>query len=189
MRMLLRNIAEIQSGVYLKTSPSPNVLYLQVNDFDSEGVILSTTKPTVLLEEKNRNHILNYGDLLFAAKGNKNFSTIFTECEYGCVASSSFLVVRITKKDIVIPEYLNWYLNLPRTIEQLSINAVGTSIPSITKAMLEEVELRLPSIEVQKKVVDIAGLQKQEQRLLAWIATRRQILIDNKLKQIIENGD
>lgn len=189
MKVLLKNITEIQSGVYLKTSPSPNVLYLQVNDFDSEGVILSTAKPTVLLEEKNRNHILNYGDLLFAAKGNKNFSAIFKECEYECVASSSFLVIRITKKDIVIPEYLNWYLNLPRTIEQLSINAVGTSIPSITKAMLEEVELRLPSIEVQKKVVEIAGLQKQEQRLLASIATRRQILIDNKLKQIIENGD
>lgn len=189
MTVQLKDIAEIQSGVYLKPSPSPNVLYLQVNDFDNEGAILSTTKPTALLEEKNRNHILNYGDLLFAAKGNKNFSTIFTKYEYDCVASSSFLVIRILNKDVVMPEYLNWYLNLPRTIEHLSINAVGTSMPSITKSMLEYVALALPSIKTQKKVIEIARLQKHEQRLLVLIAAKRQILIDNRLKQIIENGD
>ena len=35
----LKDIATIQTGVYLKSTPSPDTCYLQVNDFDEEGNI------------------------------------------------------------------------------------------------------------------------------------------------------
>src|SRR5574344_1533162 len=131
----LKDIAEIQSGVYAKASPNPNTVYLQVNDFDADGIIYNTAKPSIAMTTKNKGHYLNEGDLLFAAKGTKNFCAIFSGNNEKCVASSSFLVIRITKYDIADPEYINWYLNLSSTIMLFSSNAVGTSIPSITKAM------------------------------------------------------
>lgn len=185
----LKDIAEIQSGMYAKASPSPDTVYLQVNDFDADGVIYDTAKPTISTTAKNKGHYLNTGDLLFAAKGTKNFCAIFTKNDEKRVASSSFLVIRIAKSNIVEPEYLNWYLNLPSTITLLSSNAVGTSIPSITKAILEDVEIPLPPITTQQKIVDIAKLQKKERQLREAITAKRQQIIDYKLKNIITNGN
>ena len=42
----LKDIATIQTGVYLKSTPSPDTCYLQVNDFDEEGNIRPTVRPT-----------------------------------------------------------------------------------------------------------------------------------------------
>ncbi len=185
----LKDISEIQTGIYAKASPSPNSMYLQVNDFDSEGVIFENTKTSVSTNAKNHNHYLNVGDLLFAAKGTKNFCTVFTGHHEKCIASSSFLVIRVTKNDIVEPEYINWFLNLPSTLTLLSSNAVGTSIPSITKAMLEDIEIPLPLITTQKKIVEIAKLQKRERQLREAISVKRRQIMDYELKNIIQNGD
>ena len=38
----LKDIATIQTGIYLKNAPSPDTCYLQVNDFDEEGNILAS---------------------------------------------------------------------------------------------------------------------------------------------------
>ena len=185
----IKDIAEIQTGIYTKASPTPDTVYLQVNDFDADGVIYDTAIPSISTTAKNKGHYLNTGDLLFAAKGTKNFCAIFTGNDKKYVASSSFLVIRIAKSDIAEPEYINWYLNLPSTITLLSSNAVGTSIPSITKAMLEEVEIPLPPIEMQRTIVDIAKLQKKERQLREVITAKRQQIIDYKLKNIITNGN
>ena len=87
-----------------------------------------------------------------------------------------------------MPEYLNWYHNLHAIITQLRVNAVGSAIPSITKAMIEEVEVPVPSIDKQKAIIELAALQKREQQIYNEIAGKRKQLIDNKLKYIIENG-
>ena len=42
----LKDIATIQTGVYLKSTPSPDTCYLQVNDFDEEGNIRPTVRPS-----------------------------------------------------------------------------------------------------------------------------------------------
>lgn len=185
----LKDIAEIQTGIYAKASPSPDTVYLQVSDFDSEGVICHSIRPSIATTKKNIGHYLKDGNLLFAAKGNNNFCAIFIGNNEQCVASSSFLVIRGIKKSIAQPEYINWYLNLLSTLALLSSNAVGTSIPSITKAMLEEIEIPLPPIATQEKIVEIAKLQKKERHLRDIITIKRQQIIDYKLKNIIKNGN
>lgn len=57
----------------------------------------------------------------------------------------------------------------------LSSNAVGTSIPSITKAMFEDVEIPLPQITTLRKIVDIVKLQKKERQLREAIIAKRQL--------------
>ena len=184
----LRDITEMQTGIYAKPSLNPETVYLQVNEFDSNGVIYDTAKPSIATSEINAGHYLNIGDLLFAAKGTKNFCTIFPGWDDKCVVSSSFLVIRITKEDIVESEYINWYLNLSTTIAMLGSNAVGSAIPSITKATLGGIDIPLPSISTQKQIVEIAELQKKERKLQELIIVKRQQITDYKLKNIISNG-
>ena len=83
----IKDIVEIQTGIYLKTSPIPDTVYFQANDFNSEGSVLDTTKPSVITTGKSLSHTLATGNLLFMAKGYRNFCTIFKERDTKCVAS------------------------------------------------------------------------------------------------------
>ena len=89
----LKDIATIQTGVYLKSAPSPDTCYLQVNDFDEEGNIRPTVRPTTTVSSKAARHLLTESDLLLAAKGGKNLCAIAPTQLEPCVASPSFLII------------------------------------------------------------------------------------------------
>lgn len=186
MMATIKDIAQIQTGVYLKSSPNADTVYLQVSDFDNEGNVIHSLAPTVEVSEKNKHYYLTPNDIVFAAKGANNFSVIFDGNEKRCVASSSFLIVRLSDTQTILPAYLNWYLNLPSTISKLSTKAVGSSIPSITKSVLGELEIPVPSIEKQQMIIEIAALQKRERSIRQLLANKRDIIIDKLLKNSIQ---
>ena len=175
----LNNIATIQTGVFAKTTPHPNALYLQQSDFDGNGELRNTTQPTIAVD--NPKHLLTAGDLLLASKGNNNMCVIVPEIEQKCVASPSFLVLRLHDKSAILPEFVAWYLNLPATQTTLAAQARGTSIMSISKATLGELEIPIPPIERQKKYIELSKLQKREQELYKTIAERRKQILDYKM--------
>ena len=175
----LNNIATIQTGVFAKTTPNPDALYLQQSDFDGNGELRNTTQPTIIVA--NQKHLLTAGDLLLASKGNNNICVIVPEIEQKCVASPSFLVIRLHDKSAILPEYIAWYLNLPTIQTTLALQARGTSIMSISKATLGELKIPIPPIERQKKYIELSKLQKREQQLYAAIAERRKQILEYKM--------
>ena len=175
----LNNIATIQTGVFAKTTPNPNALYLQQSDFDSRGELRDTAQPTIATD--NPKHLLAAGDLLLASKGNNNICVIVPEIEQKCVASPSFLVIRLHDKSAILPEFVAWYLNLPTVQNTLAAQARGTSIMSISKATLGDLEIPVPSVERQRRYIELSKLQKREQQLYAAIAERRKQILDYKM--------
>ena len=175
----LHNIAVIQTGVFAKVVPNPNVLYLQQSDFDGNGELRNTVQPTIIVD--NQKHLLTAGDLLLASKGNNNMCVIVPEIEQKCVASPSFLVIRLHDKSAILPEFVAWYLNLPTVQNTLAAQARGTSIMSISKATLGELEIPIPPIERQKKYIELSKLQKREQELYKTIAERRKQILEYKM--------
>ena len=175
----LNNIATIQTGVFAKTTPNPDALYLQQSDFDSRGELRDTAQPTIATD--NPKHLLAAGDLLLASKGNNNICVIVPEIEQKCVASPSFLVICLRDKSAILPEFVAWYLNLPTIQNTLAAQARGTSIMSISKATLGELEIPIPPIERQKKYIELSKLQKREQELYKTIAERRKQILEYKM--------
>jgi restriction endonuclease S subunit len=84
----------------------------------------------------------------------------------------------------VLPEYLSWFLNNPNTQISLKAQAMGTSIPSISKSVLEQLEIPIPSIERQKSVVSISKLLIQEKAIQVKLETLR----DKKIQYQIINA-
>ena len=175
----LQDIATILTGVFAKTSPNPNALYLQQSDFDSRGELRDTAQPTIATD--NPKHLLAAGDLLLASKGNNNICVIIPEIEQKCVASPSFLVIRLHDKSAILPEFVAWYLNLPTIQNTLAAQARGTSIMSISKAALGELVIPIPPIDKQKKYIELSKLQKREQELYKAIAEKRKQLLEYKM--------
>lgn len=127
--------------------------------------------------------MLQHGDILFAAKGNKNFATIYERQNGLCVASSTFMVIRINpdSKDTISSEFLAWNINHPATQWWLKNNAIGSALPSISKVTLLEMEVTIPSIEKQNAILKINALRKQEQNIQHQLSNLKEQYIQQLL--------
>lgn len=185
MRKQIKSLAKIQSGLYIKAIPDGDAYYLQVKDFDIYGRVVTGLTTMVKLDVNLCNHLLTGGDLLFAAKGTTNFCAVYDPNIGNAFASSSFLVLRTINREIVLPEFLCWFINHPNTMQILKSHAVGTSIPSITKSAVGDLEIDLPTIEIQKTILQVAELQRREIELCNKIAQKRIELVNQSLIKLI----
>ncbi|WP_170971137.1 restriction endonuclease subunit S [Ilyomonas limi] len=186
MKLNLENIAILQTGVFAKPVKSGEIAYLQSKHFDENGQLTSVLYPDLKPNNQTNRHLLKPGDVLFAAKGLKNFSTLYESMDIPAVASTSFFVIRLQEnfQSKVLPEYLVWFLNQPASMQFLKGKATGTSLPSISKTTLEELQISVPDLKTQKIVLKIAQLKDQEKRLKAEL----EILIEKKMQQQIINA-
>jgi len=184
MRKKIQDIAIIRSGAYIKEGESEDVCYLQVNDFDKAENRFFLPKPSLELNDRTKKHLLLEGDIVLAAKGTSQFCVVYHEDMGRVVASSSFLVISIIDSNIISPDYLCWVLNREDTLAFLKANAVGSAMPSISKTLIEEYEIAIPPIQMQKKIVKISRLQQREQRLYRLISELRSQITQQQLIKI-----
>ncbi len=189
MKKQVKDIAIITSGVYSQFGQLGSATYLQSNFFNESGEWEKDIRPNLVLNKQTEKHLLNEGDILFAAKGLKNFATIVTNKMGACVASSTFLVIRIkpelNKK--ILPEFLVWFFNHPNTLSYLKSKAIGTGVPSISKKVLENVEIEIPSLHTQQNIIVIDSLRKRGKYLKNEIEKLREVQIQ-KLLLNLTNG-
>lgn len=179
---MLKNLTHIQTGLFAKPSGKGGLVYLQAKHFDENGHLISILHPDLDLEGISKKHLLKDGDVLFAAKGTKNFAVVFENYNEPSVASTSFFVLRITN-EIILPQYLVWMLNNTTTQTLLKGQAIGTAIPSISKRILENLEINVPNIEKQKLILQIKKLLNKEKSLKMKI----EILKEKQIQQQIIN--
>lgn len=185
LKIKIQNIATLQTGLFAKPLANGEVVYLQSKHFDDQGNLLAILHPDLLLEDISEKHMLCAGDVLFAAKGTKNFATVFENHNEPSVASTSFFVIRPTDKKL-LPQYLSWVLNSPTTQILLKGQAIGTSIPSISKQVLENLEIAIPSIDTQKAILQITKLRNKEKSLKQKIETLREKQIQQQIINAIK---
>ena len=173
---MLSEIAEVLSGVYLPIAPYGDVSYLQIKDLFSESPEKTASK--VSLFPKNERYLLKKGDLLFAGKGTTYLCKVF-DFDIPAIASTTLYIIRLTSKDI-LPDYLCWYLNQPNVIAKMKAQQVGTGTPLLHKQAVEDIEIPIPDLETQQRIVEFAQLQTREKELYKAIAEKRQ-LINNQL--------
>lgn len=185
----LGHIATIQTGVFAKTVPEGDVVYLQARHFDEHGELNAILHPDLKADNLTGKHLLRDGDVLFAAKGGKNFAAVYENHNQPAVASTTFFVIRLSG-DTVLPQYLAWLLNNPSSQSFLKRNALGSSMVSISKAVLDELEIVVPSLHIQQCILEITRLGKKEKSILLKMAELRQTQIQKLINDAInkQNG-
>lgn len=185
MKALIKDITNIQTGIFAKPAGIGELVYLQSRHFDEYGQLHSALHPDLVAEGISEKHLLKNGDVLFAAKGTKNFAAVFENHNEPSVASTSFFVIRLTDKK-VLPQYLAWFLNNHTTQTLLKGQAIGTSIPSISKQVLENLEIPVPNIKTQEAIVEISKLRNKEKALKQKIETLREKQIQQQIINAIK---
>ncbi|MCA6429858.1 MAG: restriction endonuclease subunit S [Cytophagales bacterium] len=185
MKTLIKHITNIQTGLFAKPAGIGELVYLQSKHFDEYGQLHSVLHPDLLAVGISEKHLLKDGDVLFAAKGTKNFAAVFENHNEPSVASTSFFVIRPTDNK-VLPQFLAWFLNNHTTQTLLKGQAIGTSIPSISKQVLENLEMPVPEIKTQKAIVEISKLRNKEKSLKQKIETLREKQIQQQIINAIK---
>ncbi len=183
MKKLLKDISAIQTGALAKTVSQGEIVYLQAKHFDENGVLNQSLHPDLMQDEISERHLLRQGDVLFAAKGSKNFATVYSIKNQPAVASTSFFVIRVHEDfmERILPQFLVWAINHPVAQKYLKSKAIGSSIVSISKMVLENLEISVPDLQKQKAILKIAELRNTEKKLRQQIELLREKQIQQQI--------
>jgi restriction endonuclease S subunit len=187
-KMRLGSAAMVRTGIFAKPVSAGEVVYLQPRHFTENGQIHSLVYPDLKLNSTIEKHLLRQDDILFAAKGDKNFAALYKNNVQPSVASTSFLVIRLQEKfnDNILPEFLVWLINQPVAQKFLKGKAIGTSIVSISKSVLEELELSIPDAKTQKAILKISELHKKEKKIMHRIEELKEKIIQQQILNAIK---
>jgi len=86
---------------------------------------------------------------------------------------------------MVVPEFLVWFLNLQQTKEILRKETVGSAMPSITKEMLEELDIPFLPLKTQLLIIRLAFLDKKQISLKSQIHNLKQKLSNQVINSLI----
>ncbi|WP_168442121.1 restriction endonuclease subunit S [Pontiella desulfatans] len=176
--MSICDIAEIRAGYAFRSKiihdPDGNVCVIQPRDLSDDGRILDARILRVVVSGLKKEHLLKAGDVLVSTRGRFASAVFSGQCEGGCVASGSLLVVRVKPGKAVLPAYLSLYFNsaqgrlgFNRLIEQ-------SSIPYVSRNTMEHFILPVPDLGTQQELIDL----EQSRRDYARLTARKLELLD-----------
>lgn len=191
--MRLSKIAKVQSGYISRGRIEPREdgshFLLQVRDVDAHRLTyradgLIRFNPVM----SRKDWMLKTGDVLFMARGVRNFSVLLQEIPDSVLAAACFFIVRVSS-DGVLPGYLCWYLNQAPTQHYLSRHSGrGVHMPVVRRSVLEHIDVPIPTLDIQKRIAELNALMRDEQELLKKLAEKRKDLIMGAcLKAVREN--
>ena len=135
------------------------------------------------METVKNHHLVQKGDLIFRSRGHTTTAAIILDDPGKSIVAAPLLRIRITNSNIILPEYLNWYISQRDAQVFLTSRAKGTAQKMISKQVIENLEVALPSLEKQKIIIDLAFLSLRKQNLLYAIAKKQEQYISIILMQ------
>ena len=187
MKLQFKNIVEINTGLYQKPRPGGEVAYLQIRNLTDNGKIDSTEDFSFLSsEDVSGKFLLQKNDIMFAAKGFTNIAAVYKNEIKPAVASSVFFVLRLNEQfvDQILPDFIAWYLNNKLVQAQLQTKAKGTSVKSISKKDLGDIEIPVPNIQTQKRILKIDKLWNEEKELIKKLIEQKDNFYNGLLNNI-----
>ena len=180
--MKLSKIATINTGFQSRTrvesQKDGSYFLLQARDVDGENLTYQTGSLIRFNPEKHdRAGILQKDDILFMARGARNYSVLIDEIQGFTLAAACFFIVRATSEKL-LPAYLCWYLNQP-PVEHYLVRHSGRGVhmPVVRKSVLEKLEIPLPTLKIQLKIVALETLRREEAGLVRQLIEKRKQLI------------
>jgi len=182
----LREVASVALGITLRGAdasrhdPDGTHQLIRIGDLSEDGTVHCPESSLIKLDpETATRSALRQGDVLLAARGTRMTAGLF-EGYKPAVAGGQFLVIR-PRTNILLADYLRWFLNLPSTQETLVGRARGSYVRSLPASALGELEIPIPPLPQQHAIAALHALRLREKDLMARLASHRAILFDQSI--------
>ncbi len=184
MKFLLLDIAEVRMGYSfrsrLEVDAEGDVAVIQMKDIDDSNLLHPEGLARIQMPDLKDRHIVQEGDLMFRSRGESNSTSLVGGSLGRAVLAAPMMLIRL-KVDAVEPAYLQWFINQPTTQAALASQAAGTAVKMIGKAALEQLEVAVPPLDDQRRIVEIGQLAAREAQLMRELMGRRKALIEGIL--------
>jgi restriction endonuclease S subunit len=187
------NLVEIGAGFPLRGSvdalPVGEVRIIQMRNVNAENGVDWDSAAKITLPTKREPVWLRSGDIIFAARGTKNYAVALLNVPGRAVCSPHFFVLR--SKGMCDPEFLAWQINQKPAQDYFKRTATGSNILNIRREALEKLRIMLPPLVQQKTIIRYFQTAMAEKRVLeALIKNRKQeieAIAQNLMHKILEN--
>ncbi|MGE5109765.1 MAG: restriction endonuclease subunit S [Acidobacteriaceae bacterium] len=186
MKRRLKEVAELRTGFSfrgrIERDPTGDANVLQMKDFDGNRRIVPETMTKVSRHEVDERQFLRVGDVVFQSRGQTNFAAVVPQHMPPAILAAPMILIRC-QESTFDANFAAWVLNEASERGDLAALAAGTSVKIISKSSLENFEVPVPPLQVQREIATIAQLAKQEQELAINIARRRKLAVSQMLAQ------
>lgn len=173
----LEHVVDVQSGHPFRGSV-PDVLdgngyALQMRDLNPEGSVTWENLVRTSVEGRREPDWLVPGDVVFVARGQRNYAVCLSEVPLPTVCSQYFFLLRC-KTPALSPEFLAWQINSAPCQRYLAKNAEGTDQLGIRRPVLESLQIAVPELETQHRIVALHQHALAERKVLENLIRNRE---------------
>ncbi|HAU1979701.1 TPA: restriction endonuclease subunit S [Legionella pneumophila] len=185
----LVNISTISAGYSFRGKipelKNSGVYCVQMKDINETYNVNWRTVIETILPSRQSQVSLQSGDILFAARGQRNYAALIDAelKERLAIAAPQFFVIRLNVPD-VLPEYIAWFLNQTIAQRYFLSNAEGSTTPSIRRQVLEATPIILPTLKQQKTIIELAKTISKEKQLADKMIANGELLMQTLLNEI-----
>jgi len=164
----LNQIADLRTGAPFRErivhDPGASCLIVQSKDVGADGAI--NTDGMIRTEPPNKKapDVLAPGDIVLQTRGVSYRAAVVSKASTPMIAAGSLFILKADTAR-VSPAYLVFFLNLPATQAELRQMATGSTIPNLRRGAIEQLEVPLPSLEDQARIVELASLVRKESEI------------------------
>ena len=156
----------------IKDAPDGVVTVLTIKGLDPDAEVDWSVFPRSALTGRKNPDWLLAGDILFAARGSRNFAICLDDVPEKVVCAPQFYLLRVT--EVIQPGYLAWYINQAPAQRYFAQSAEGTLVRSIRRSVLEALPVPVPSAARQKAIVRLSVAVKREKQIAEKLLVNRQ---------------
>jgi restriction endonuclease S subunit len=192
MKTKIKSIANIRLGYSFRSKIqkdySGNVQVIQMKDLTNEFKVNTNNLDKTEIQNIKTHFLVQKNDLIFRTRGSDTTACILDEEVENVILVAPLLRIRIEPQN-VLPEYVLWYINQTPAQVFLNSRAKGTFQKMITKKVIEELEIEIPTLEKQKRVVEISKLLQKERMLIKKLISKKDKYISTILLNSIKENN
>ncbi|OGW53600.1 MAG: hypothetical protein A2Z60_04405 [Nitrospirae bacterium RIFCSPLOWO2_02_42_7] len=182
MKKKITEIADVQIGYQFRKKIEPaddgTNRVIQIRDFDENHTLNRECLSRVRIDKSTEQYLIHQGDVLFLSRGHRNWAAPIIDELQNTVAVGHFFVIKV-RNEIILPEYLAWYINQSPAQEYIhNIARRGTHMPLVTLSAFKGLPVDVPDMAIQYKIVGLSRLIEKEKKLLAELQGKRLLLIN-----------
>lgn len=193
----LRELTEIRIGYQHRDKAEPispvslgTHKIVQIRDLDlrgahrAEALERGELLPSVRVSDLQRatpsgdaeRYVVRERDVLFLSRGQRTLAAALPAVGPATIAAYYFYILR-PDGNRVLPEYLAWFVNQPLAQAYLNSHLRGSHMKMLPKAFLEDLEIVVPALAVQRRIVELEKLRQREEHLVCSVLEARRKLL------------
>lgn len=188
MQVNLKDLADIRTGHSFRgriaDDPQGDIRVVQIKDIKRRTWLSPEALPRMKWPGSGEPPLLGPDDILLPGRG-EHYTAARVDGSENTVTTSQVYVIHPRTQNVT-SEYLGWYLNQPAASNYILTHCTGTSIPMLSKQALGELQVPVPPLETQHKIVKLHRIWEQERALTEELLHNREQMLAGIFQRLLE---